>query len=232
MKEFFIEHFDAILGFIGTIIVGSGILKFVYDKKIHIENTKTDAKKVILDEKIHAIKEVITFERSGLEYEILEYSHPEFDLHPSPIEKMLELNDGIYYYSFFESRHSLAIFYNRLCDIRSKYEKYLSLDSAALLWVAEKYYIDLCKLSDALLSKDDSEDHLFLQGLLYSKDYEVWQKRLDGLLTKELENINDSIVTHSGDDWLEAKRKAYNLYEGSLLKKSLNDAPEFFNNYY
>lgn len=232
MKDFLIEHFDAILAFVGTIIFGSGILSYFYDKNIFIENTKTDAKKVIIEEKIHAINEVISFERSGLEYEILEYAHPEFDLQPNPIDKVLSLDDGLFYYSFFENRYSLSTFYNNLCDIRNKYEKYLSLESAALLWVADKYYIDLCKLLDAIHTKDENEDHLFIQGLLYSADYAAWQKMLDGLLVKELKNVDDSIIPHSGEDWVEAKITAKKYYEDSLLKKSLNNAPDFFDNYF
>ena len=232
--QFLFSHFDTLINVFVSIIVASGFLGTAANLYIHKKNARMDKRQVITEEKVKAISETIDFERSGLNFEILALAHPEFDLNPDPVDKVVNLDSGIRYSVIFESRDSLTYFYSQLCDIRKKNEKYLSLDSAALLWVAEQYYIDLCKLLTALNSMDDhqeGEDYLFIHGLLYTNDYVAWQRKIDDTLVKELKNANELLLSHSGEPWEYAKRNALAFYEKSLLKQSLNNAADYFDNY-
>ncbi len=130
----------------------------------------------------------------------------------------------VHYPEFMNDKESLLVFCSGISSLRSEYEQYLDLKSAAYLYGLEKYLMSLA----LFISKHDLGDCLPEVGCFVIVDVEKWERRFDVHLVKQINKPHYKLFSRHGKKWNIAKwyvRKSF--LERSELNKVIQGTSKF-----
>lgn len=166
-------------------------------------------------DKINAIKKVIKLEQEANIIEDVNIVHPELFNVKSNNPK----EDWTIYMTIVEDRKKLGEFLNKLHEIRKYEDTWLSRRVSAYLLYAEKYVMQFMEFLKYL---EYTENDLYPFGLLLAPDIQKWQRKLDGILVQELNDISFEIEHHEGKKWEHEKELLKDEYKKTVLYGLIN----------
>lgn len=201
---------------IASVVVGGGgfiaVLKFLFPSLGLKRQKKIELNAELAKDKIDAIKRVIRFEQKANEIEDVNIVHPELfnvdNVNPKEDE------DRLIYMTIVENKDNLNEFWNELSEIRRLEDTWLSQRVSAYLLYAEKY---IMQFMEFLKQLEYSRNDLYPFGLLIAADIQKWQRKLDKILTQELNDISFKIEHHGGEDWKYEKEVLEDEYQKTVL---------------
>lgn len=105
-------------------------------------------------------------------------------------------------------------------ECRSKYEKNLSVKTALNLVFIDRYIQQL----SLFMSEHGGEDLMQFWGTIFIVDLQKWQKRIDKILIKEINQYTYKLESHGTKKWKIMRRKELICqYENTILYYLVNN---------
>lgn len=120
--------------------------------------------------------------------------------------------DFAWYPAFMNDRETLSEFWEEISSLRSEYEQFLDLMSAAYLYAIDKYLMSLM----LYIKKNNLQNYLHLVGCFVIIDIQKWEKRFDIHLVKRINKPYFKLFSRHGVKWNIAKW----YVEKTFLKKT------------
>lgn len=204
---------------IATFVIGSGgivaVAKSIFPNWGLKNQKKIELNTELAKDKINAIKKVIKLEQEANIIEDVNIVHPELFNVKSNNPK----EDWTIYMTIVEDRKKLGEFLNKLHEIRKYEDTWLSRRVSAYLLYAEKYVMQFMEFLKYL---EYTENDLYPFGLLLAPDIQKWQRKLDGILVQELNDISFEIEHHEGKKWEHEKELLKDEYKKTVLYGLIN----------
>ena len=200
-NDFYITIVTAILG---SNVINGLISHILYNKKLKKE-LKSKGNNMIaskIQESLHAFRS-LELKLSNIEI---------YD-----IEKRLKDNDVKFfggeaiYPEIFNDWNSYNSFMKAINECRKLHEQYLSCRVALHLVFIERYLMQLNKF----MSNFQDESLLPTFGTIFIFDLQLWQKKIDRILVKELNKYNLKLESHQTRKWQLLRKK--------IIEKQWND---------
>lgn len=120
----------------------------------------------------------------------------------------------IIYPAIMNDWESLTDFFNKIQEIRSNYEKYLSCRVALNLAFIDRYIQKLM----LFVKEHGDEEMMHVWGLIFIVDLQKWQKRIDKILVKEINAHSYELESHETKKWAFLRKKEFiGQYEDTIL---------------
>ena len=206
---------------IAAVFIGSGgivaVVKILFPNLGLKRQKKIELNTELAQKRIEAAKEVKRIEQMANVIEFVNVTHPELFREKGKHES------NIVYMSIMENLESLQLFANEINKARVELDDYLSCKVSAYLLYAEKY---IFLIDEILENVEYKEDELYILGMLLAPDIQKWQRKLDEILTEEINDAPFCLEAKTGRKWEKEKRKLERKFKKTILYKTKDSSNE------
>lgn len=129
--------------------------------------------------------------------------------------------DQLIYPAIFNDWASYNSFLEKIHICRKLHEKNFSCKIASNLLFIYKYLNQL----SLFMSKNGDESTLPFWGIIFMADLQIWQKKIDKLLVKEINKYSYRLESHTSNKWKRMRKKEFvKQYESTYLHFFLTDS--------